>query len=85
MVYYRENSEHSQAIDEFLFNLREGRGFADIEEIDIDSKEAQVRLSLRDIVNKPVLMVEAEDGTVTKVWQGPQLPALNDVMSYLMH
>jgi len=84
LVFYRKNSDHSQIIEEFLINLRDGRGFDDIEEIDIDKPEAQLKLQLRDIVDKPVLMAEAEDGNITKIWQGSMLPTINEVVSYLV-
>ena len=53
-----------------------------LEIVDIDSREGAATASLYDVMQYPAIMVLQNDGAVQQVWQGTQLPMLDEVYSY---
>lgn len=81
LVLYRPMSEHATATEEFLRNLERQHGL-EVETIDIDSRDGQEKAKLYDIVQYPAILVVDDFGSVLNIWQGDQLPMIDDVTGY---
>lgn len=83
VIIYRPDSDHGRAVEEFIHDYN--REYADVrlEPLNIDSRDGSATASLYDITSYPAIMVLRDDGGVSMVWQGSQLPLLDEVASYL--
>jgi 3-deoxy-D-manno-octulosonic acid (KDO) 8-phosphate synthase len=48
----------------------------------IDTREGSATATLYDVVQYPAILVLQTDGYVQKIWQGEQLPLMDEVASY---
>lgn len=81
LILYRPSSEHSRLTEEFIDEYR--RRHADhLEVVNIDSREGDATATLYDIVEYPAIIVMQGDGGVQKIWQGGQLPLMDEVAAY---
>jgi hypothetical protein len=81
LILYRPNSEHGRLIEEFVHEYR-NRHPDRLEVIDIDTREGIANATLYDIMQYPAILVVQDNGSVQKVWEGPQLPLMDEVASY---
>lgn len=80
-VLYRSQSEQERKVLEFEhdYNRRTGR---DISMYDVNTLEGSAMAELYDIVQYPAVIAMDEQGQMLQLWQGEQLPLINDVMYY---
>jgi len=83
LILYRPNSEHGRLIDEFVHEYRIRNQTDKIELVSIDSREGIATATLYDIVQYPAILVIKSDGYVQKIWQGTELPLMDEVASYV--
>ncbi|HSX47654.1 MAG TPA: hypothetical protein VLF63_02665 [Patescibacteria group bacterium] len=83
VILYRPNSEHRNLIEDFIRDYRNRNASSTIEIIDIDSREGIAMGTLYDVVSYPAILVTTNDGTVQKIWQGVELPLMDEVASYV--
>jgi hypothetical protein len=84
LILYRPNSEHARLTEDFISNFQ--RTYTSgIEVQDVDSREGIATIVLYDIMQYPAILALAPDGAAQKVWQGGQLPLLDEVASYAAH
>lgn len=84
VILYRPNSEHARKIETFLHDFR--RQYSPdykIEVLDLNTRDGAAMASIYDIVRYPGMVVAAEDGSVVHSWQGPEVPLMSEVASYL--
>lgn len=55
-----------------------------VELVDVDSRDGMATASIYDITSYPAVMSLRDDGTVSMLWQGEQLPLLDEVAGYAM-
>lgn len=79
---YHPESDHRRLVEEYVDNARRLRGI-DIELVSLETKEGSNMASLYDIVQYPGLIVVEDNGRVAKLWQGSELPLLDEVSGYL--
>ena len=82
LILYRPNSEHARITEEFIHNYRERHEPAQLQTMDIDSREGSTQAKLYDIVQYPAIVASMDDGTPLKVWQGATLPLMDEVAAY---
>jgi len=83
IVLYRPNSEHGRLIEEFVNDYQRLNKPGQLEVINIDSREGISIATLYDIVDFPAIVVTQTDGNVQKIWQGSQLPLMDEIASYV--
>jgi thiol-disulfide isomerase/thioredoxin len=84
LVFYRPNSEHARAVEEFLHDLQRQH---DVDErhltiYNVDSREGSSMASLYDIMAYPTFMVVGDDGGFVKGWDSGNLPMMDEIVSY---
>lgn len=82
LVLYRPNSEHSRHIEEFIHNYQAVHDARHLEVVNLDTREGAATATLYDIMQYPAIMVVQNDGYVQKLWQGSDLPLMDEVASY---
>ncbi len=80
-ILYRPNTDHQRAVLDFErnFNRQTGR---DIDLLSLDTRDGADMARLYDIMQYPAIVARADDGVLQKVWQGEQLPLINEVLFY---
>ena len=53
-----------------------------IEVVDVDSREGTATATLYDVMQYPAIMVLQNDGSVQQIWQGDNLPMMDEVYAY---
>ena len=82
LVLYRPNSEHGRKIEEFIREYQSRHFTKNIELVNIDSREGIATATLYDVVEYPAILALQTDGYPQKVWQGSDLPLMDEVASY---
>ncbi len=54
-----------------------------VELVSLETRDGAAMASLYDVVQFPALMVIKEDGQVQRLWQGEQLPLMNEVAGFV--
>jgi hypothetical protein len=83
IILYRPNSEYARRVEEFIANFNERHDKHPAEVINVDSREGVSTATLYDVVQYPAILVVGNDGGVQKIWQGPELPLVNEVAGYV--
>lgn len=84
VILYRPKSEHARAVETFVHDFKRRHDSARIELINVDEREGIALLSLYDIMQYPAIIAVADDGVMLQLWQGSQLPLMDEVASYLV-
>ena len=81
VILYRPNSEHDTLVQDYLrdYNHRTGK---EIELVSLDSREGADMARLYDIVEYPGVLAVTDDGHLQKMWQGTQLPLMDELSYY---
>ncbi len=82
LIIYRPNSEHGRTIEEFIREYQSRHQVEHLEILNIDTREGIATATLYDVVQYPAILVLRTDGYVQKIWQGAQLPLMDEVASY---
>lgn len=83
LIIYRPNSEHGRKIEEFVREFTRRYGDVRIEVVNVDGREGTSLASLYDIVRYPGILALHTDGTAGMIWQGDELPLIDEVASYV--
>jgi len=83
IALYHPNGEHSTSVEEFTKNLKTRSGL-DIELVSLETKEGSYKAQVYGVTDYPAVIVLTDDGNMQKLWQGSQLPLLDEVASYLI-
>jgi hypothetical protein len=84
VVVYRSNSEQRRGVEEFIREFSRRYMDQHIEVLDVDSRDGMATVSLYDITSYPAIMSLRDDGSVSMLWQGEQLPLLDEVAGYTL-
>jgi 3-deoxy-D-manno-octulosonic acid (KDO) 8-phosphate synthase len=82
VVLYRPNSEHGRQVEEFIHDFQSQHRDHHLEVLNIDSRDGSATASLYDVMQYPAILVLQTDGYVQKIWEGTQLPLMDEVVSY---
>lgn len=83
VVLYRRQSETGRSVEEFIHEFKRRHPAASVEEQSLDTRDGAATASLYDVTAPPVILALRDDGSPLNVWQGDQLPLMNEVASYL--
>ena len=83
VILYRPKAEFATAVEAFAHDYKSRHGAARIELVNIDQREGIALASLYDIMRFPAIMAMAIDGTLLHLWEGEQLPLMDEVASYM--
>lgn len=80
-ILFRSQSEQERLVLEFErdFNRQTGRH---ISMHDINTRDGWAMAQLYDVTQYPAVVATEDDGRMLQLWQGENLPLLNEVMYY---
>jgi hypothetical protein len=81
VVLYRPNSEYGRITEDFVRDFQ-SRHSTKLELQSLDTREGDATASLYDVMEYPAILIIENDGYLTKIWQGPSLPRMDDIASY---
>jgi hypothetical protein len=81
-ILYHPDNEYARPTEELVEELKSHTD-RKIEFIDVDSREGVEQASNYGAVDYPAFVVLTEDGQVYNMWQGPMLPSIEEITSYL--
>ena len=84
LVLYKEGSEHRRKVEDFIREFRSGHPDAKIETEDVDRREGMAMASLYDVVRYPTVLALRDDGSVLQMWEGEELPLMDEVGYYAL-
>lgn len=82
LVLYRPNSEHGRLVEEFIHDFQARHQQTHLEVLNIDTRDGSATATLYDVMQYPAILVLQTDGYVQKIWEGEQLPLMEEVVSY---
>jgi hypothetical protein len=82
VALYHPNSEGARIVEEYARDFEHQRG-KKIELTSLETREGVALASLYDITRFPALVALRETGEMLAMWQGEQLPLMNEVAAYL--
>ena len=85
VILYRPNSEFSTSVETFAHDYQGRHGSSHLELVNVDERDGIALASLYDIMQFPAIMAMAVDGTLLHLWQGQQLPLMDEVASYMFN
>lgn len=85
IVLYRPNSEHSRVIEDYLRDFQARHSLPKLEVMSLDTREGSATAALYDIMQYPAFLVVQNDGYVQKMWQGSDLPLMDEIVSYAIN
>ena len=80
---YHPQSEHARQVEEYVHNFSQVDSHT-IGLQSLETKEGAETAKLYDIVSYPALLIVDDRAQLLKVWQGDQLPLMNEVAGYLV-
>ena len=84
LVLYQPNSDHARDVETFVrdFQRQHDLGSNKVELLSVNTRDGAATASLYDILAYPAVLAISNDGSVLNAWPGPQLPLMNEVISY---
>jgi len=84
LILYRPESEHSTLVETFVRDFQHQHDLGSkVELISVNTRDGAATASLYDIWSFPTLMVVDEDGRMINMWQGEELPLMDEVAGYV--
>jgi hypothetical protein len=81
LVLYRPNSEHGRLVEEFIHDYQDHHSDR-LDIMNIDTREGSATATLYDVVQYPAILVLQNNGYPQKIWQGAQLPLMDEIAAY---
>ena len=81
LILYRPDSEHDTMVQGFLRDYRQRTG-KDIELMSLDTREGSDMAELYGAIDYPVILAIEENGSLQKMWEGTELPLMDEVSYY---
>jgi len=82
IMLYRPQSEYARSVEEYANEFERRDGSRKIELMDIDSRPGSDLAQLYDVTNQPAILALSDDSQMLQMWQGPELPLMDDVAAY---
>lgn len=83
VILYRPQAEYATAVESFARDFKVRHSSAKIDLVNIDEREGIAMASIYDIMNFPSIIAVTIDGRLLQMWQGNQLPRIDDVAAYM--
>lgn len=85
IVLYRPNSEHARVVEDYLHDFQARHSLPKLEVMSLDTREGSATAALYDVMQYPAFLVVQNDGYVQKMWQGSDLPLMDEIVSYAIN
>ncbi len=83
LILYRPNSEHATTVESFVRDFEHQHDVGNkIELMSVNTREGAATASLYDVWQYPSIMVLGDDGRMLNMWQGEQLPLMDEIAAY---
>jgi hypothetical protein len=82
VILYRPSSEHARAVETFLHDFQARNASIRVEVLNVDEREGIAMVNLYDVTQYPAIIAMADDGRMLNMWQGEELPMMDEVASY---
>ncbi len=82
LALYRPNSEFASRVEEYAREFERRDATRKIELMDIDSSTGSNIAQLYDVTNQPAILALADDSQLLQMWQGSEMPLMDDVAAY---
>jgi len=83
LVIYRENSEHTRSVTDFVEMLRRLYPGKTAELVDVNTREGANKAKVYSVMRYPAFLIVATDGRLINQWEGDPLPRVEEVGSLL--
>lgn len=83
IILYRPKSEAATAVETFAHDFKARHETVKLELVNVDEREGVALASLYDIMRFPAVMALATDGTLLHLWEGEELPLMDEIASYM--
>lgn len=82
IILYRPDSEHASNVDTFVHDFQSRNPAVKLELLNADERDGVAKAGLYGIMRYPAIMVTTEDGQLLNLWEGEQLPLMDEVAAY---
>ena len=83
LALYHQDSETARPLEEFARALESRTGMK-LELISLETPAGDDKSQVYGVVDYPAIIVTTDEGAMQKLWQGSQLPLIDEVVSYLI-
>ena len=85
LILYRPNSEHATLVESYIRDLemQHDIGSDKIDLVSVDTREGSSMAALYDVWSFPTIVVIDGSGALLNMWQGEQLPLMDEVVGYM--
>lgn len=78
-ILYKENSDHTRDVLEFVEMLRRRYPGKKAELLDVETRAGATEASLHSVSQYPALIITSYEGRVMQMWEGLPLPVIDEV------
>lgn len=83
LILYRPESEQATLVETFVRDLQRQHDLGSrLELLSLNTREGASMAALYDIMTYPAILALANDGSVLNIWQGSELPLIDEVLGY---
>lgn len=82
LFLYRPNAEFATTTEQYIEEYKKHHDSTNLETLDVDSTEGITLAGIYDIMEFPAVIVSDDNGTMQKIWQGQDLPLMDEVAAY---
>jgi hypothetical protein len=82
VILYRPISEHARSIETFIRDFQRRNPTITVEILNIDEREGIAQAIIYDIMRYPAILAVAGDGRLLNMWQGAEIPLMDEVAAY---
>jgi hypothetical protein len=79
LIFYRPNSEHARAVDEFMHEFSRRYPDASLEVLDVDTIIGSQEAEVYDVMQYPTVIARSDAGVTLQRWDNGLMPLMNEV------
>jgi len=84
VILYRPDSEQASSVEAFARDFQRHHDISNkLELVSLNTRDGAAMASVYDIVGYPAILALGDDGAALNIWQGEQLPMMDDVIGYV--
>ena len=84
LILYRPNSEHSTLVETFAHDFQRQYNVAGkLDLVSINTRDGAATANLYDVMSYPAILALGDDGAILNVWQGENMPLMDEVAGYV--
>lgn len=81
IMLYRPHSEFARSAEDYMRDFKRHTGKV-IEAVNVDTPEGVAKAELYGVMDYPMLVATADDGSFLKMWSGKPMPVMNELTAY---